>query len=88
MAAYQYNSKEERDKHNAWRREYYQANRQHIRERDNITARKSAARRKERMKKLGIKRPPYIRKKVNPEENPDRAAIEAAIREEELKSGD
>ena len=40
MPAYQYKTQEGKDKHNAWRREYYRKNKERIRARDNANARK------------------------------------------------
>ena len=47
MPAYQYKTQEGKDKHNAWRREYYRKNKERIRARDNANARKRRRENKE-----------------------------------------
>lgn len=59
MPAYQYKTQEGKDKHNAWRREYYRKNKERIRARDNANARK----RRRENKELGITPKKYTRKK-------------------------
>ena len=70
MPAYQYKTQEGKDKHNAWRREYY---------RDNANARK----RRRENKELGITPKKYTRKKIDVRNNPDKERIREAIRAEE-----
>ena len=68
MPAYQYKTQEGKDKHNAWRREYYRKNKERIRARDNANARK----RRRENKKLGITPKKYTRKKIDVRNNPDK----------------
>jgi hypothetical protein len=79
MPAYQYKTQEGKDKHNAWRREYYRKNKERIRARDNANARK----RRRENKKLGITPKKYTRKKIDVRNNPDKERIREAIRAEE-----
>ena len=67
MPAYQYKTQEGKDKHNAWRREYYRKNKERIRAR----------------KELGITPKKYTRKKIDVRNNPDKERIREAIRAEE-----
>ena len=67
MPAYQYKTQEGKDKHNAWRREYYRKNKERIRARDNANARPKK----------------YTRKKLDVRNNPDKERIREAIRAEE-----
>lgn len=79
MPAYQYKTQEGKDKHNAWRREYYRKNKERIRARDNANARK----RRRENKELGITPKKYTRKKIDVRNNPDKERIREAIRAEE-----
>lgn len=79
MPAYQYKTQEGKDKHNAWRREYYHKNKERIRARDNANARK----RRMENKELGIAPKKYTRKKIDVRNNPDKERIRKAIRAEE-----
>ena len=78
MPAYQYKTQEGKDKHNAWRREYYRKNKERIRARDNANARK----RRRENKELGITPKKYTRKKIDVRNNPDKERIREAIRAE------
>lgn len=71
MPAYQYKTQEGKDKHNAWRREYYRKNKERIRARDNANARK----RRRENKELGITPKKYTRKKIDVRNNPDRHSV-------------
>ena len=78
MPAYQYKTQEGKDKHNAWRREYYRKNKERIRVRDNANARK----RRRENKELGITPKKYTRKKIDVRNNPDKERIREAIHAE------
>lgn len=79
MPAYQYKTQEGKDKHNAWRREYYRKNKERIRAVITQTRGSGAG----KIRKLGITPKKYTRKKIDVRNNPDKERIREAIRAEE-----
>ena len=72
MPAYRYKTQEQKEKHLAYRRENYRKNREHIRKRDNETARRTRLQKPEQ----------YAAYANKFEDNPDREMIELEIARE------
>lgn len=86
MPAYKYKTKEQKEKHLAYRRDNYWKNWEHIRKRDNETARRNRKKKPEQYaayaKKHNQRRAENSETEVKYEDNPDREEIEREIARE------
>lgn len=84
MPAYRYKTQEQKEKHLAYRRENYRKNREHIRKRDNETARRNRLKKPEQYAAYAKKHQKCLAEsgEVKFEDNPDREMIEMEIARE------
>lgn len=85
MPAYKYKTEEARQRHLAYRREYYHRNREKIRERDNVTAKRNRHLKKEKYAEYAQRHKSVTPKSTGPvlfRDNPDRLLIETEIERE------
>ena len=85
MPAYKYKTEEARQRHLAYRRAYYRKNREKIRERDNVTARKHRQENPEKYAEYAKRHKDAAKKYNGPvlfRDNPDRYLIEQEIAKE------
>lgn len=85
MPAYKYKTEEAKQRHLAYRREYYRKNRERIRQRDNMTARKHRQANPEKYAAYAKKQKNAGKKSaaaVSFQANPDRDLIELEIAKE------